>query len=248
MSLIEHVALVTGAARRVGRAIALALANGGCDVCVHFNHSRQEADETATAIRAFGRRAITVSGDLNDPASWGRMIERTINSLGRLDILVNNASLFLVENSDSIESFDPATWENMLRVNLIAPVGLAHHARPFLEKSPNACIVNLCDISAERPWSRHLAYCASKAGLSAITRGLAGALAPKIRVNGVAPGIAVFPEEYDSETRERFIQRVPLKRSGSPAEIASLVRYLAESGQYITGQIIAIDGGRSVAS
>jgi pteridine reductase len=248
MSLIEQVALVTGAARRVGRAIALALANGGCDVGVHFNQSRQEADETATAIRAFGRRAITVSGDLNDPASWGRMIERTINALGRLDILVNNASLFLVENSDSIESFDPATWENMLRVNLIAPVGLAHHARPFLEKSPNACIVNLCDISAERPWSRHLAYCASKAGLSAITRGLAGALAPKIRVNGVAPGIAVFPEEYDSETRERLIQRVPLKRSGSPAEIASLVRYLAESGQYITGQIIAIDGGRSVAS
>lgn len=246
MSLDGQIALVTGAGRRVGRAIALELARAGCDVAIHFNRSRDEAEACAKLVRSMGRRASTIQGDLEDASSWAAVVAMCVAAFGRLDTLVNNASLFLSDQEDTIESFLPETWERMLRVNLIAPTGLVHHARRHLEASPNGNVVNLCDISAERPWRRHLAYCASKAGLVAVTRSLAKALAPTVRVNGVAPGIAEFPDDYDDATRTRLVREVPLDRAGTPAEVASLVRYLVESGRYITGQVIAIDGGRSV--
>ena len=134
----------------------------------------------------------------------------------------------------------------MLRVNLTAPVALAYHAQKHLAARGRGRIVNLCDISAERPWSTHLAYCASKAGLVAATKALAKALAPRITVNGVAPGIAEFPDEYSERTRQDLIAQVPLRRAGTPEEVAQLVRFLVESGDYLTGEIIAIDGGRGI--
>ncbi len=247
MTLHGTVALVTGGARRVGRAIATELARAGCDVAIHCHRSRLEARALAEELRTFDVRADVVTGDLNDPASWASIIEHTVASLGRLDILVNNAAAFLTEKPDTLDALDHALWERMLRVNLIAPVALARCARPPLAAGGAGVIINLCDIAADRPWPGHLAYCASKAGLVAMTQALARELAPEIRVNGVAPGIALFPDEYDPELRETITRRVPLRREGSPGEVARLVRFLVESADYVTGQIIRIDGGRSIA-
>lgn len=245
-ALTDSVALVTGGAKRVGRAIVLELANGGCDVAIHYWSSAAEAEALAAEVRAIGRRAVLVCGDLKDSGTWAPLVERTLEGLGRLDVLVNNASLFQTPTPDTVDGFDLAAWEEMLRVNLVAPMGLCHHARAALASRGRGCVVNLCDISAARPWPEHLAYCASKAGLVALTQGLARALAPKIRVNGVAPGIAVFPESFDADRRRRLTAQVPLAREGSPEDMARAVRFLVESADYVTGQILTVDGGRSL--
>jgi pteridine reductase len=246
MNLTNKAALVNGGARRVGRAIALELARAGCDVAVHFNGSKTEAVALVEQLRAEGRHAAAIDGDLSDLAAWSVLIERAVEALGRLDILVNNAALFLTDTPDDLDGFDVGAWERMLRVNLIAPVGLCHHASAHLSAHGDGCIVNLCDISIERPWPEHLSYAASKAGLVAMTKALARALAPTVRVNGVAPGIAIFPESYSQALREKLIDRVPLKRKGTPEDVARAVRYLCETGTYLTGQIINVDGGRSI--
>lgn len=246
MNLDRTVALVTGGARRVGRAIVLELARAGCDVAIHYRRSREQAEQLACEAVKRGRRAVTVRGDLHHPADWPEVIDRSVAGLGRLDLLINNASAFLTETPDTVEAFDHSVWERMLRTNLVAPMGLSHHAKHHLAAHGCGKIINLCDISAKRPWRDHLAYCASKAGLEALTRGLSRALAPTIQVNGIAPGIAVFPDSYSGELREKLTRRVPLGRPGTPEEVARVVRFLAEDGDYITGEIIRIDGGRSL--
>jgi len=244
LKLSGRVALITGGARRVGRAIVEAMAQAGCDVAIHYLHSDGEAQDLAAGITGTGRRAVAIHGDLNDPASWSKIVQQTVASLGRIDILVNNASIFRTNEADTIDAFKPSLWETMLRTNLVAVCGLCHHAKPHLEKSGRGRIVNLCDVSGDRPWPDHLAYCASKAGLVALTKALARGLAPDIQVNGVAPGIALFPEDYTKEERERLIHCVPLARPGTPKEIAAVVRFLVETADYMTGEIIRVDGGR----
>lgn len=244
MKLSGKTALVTGGARRVGRAIALELAEAGCNVVVHYRTSQQDADETAAAIQRLGRRADLVCGDLADASTWPRVIDHTVASMGGLDILINNASAFQAATPDRLEDFDPQLWQDMLQVNLIAPVALSHFAAEHLKRSGYGKIVNLVDIAAERPWTTHLAYCASKAGLATATKALAKALAPRVRVNAVAPGIAIFPEEYSPHVRAALVAKVPLQREGTPQEIARAVRFLVESGDYVTGEVIAVDGGR----
>ncbi|MBU0716972.1 MAG: SDR family oxidoreductase [Planctomycetes bacterium] len=246
MGVAGPVALVTGGARRVGRAIVLELARAGCDVAIHYRTSRTEAEEVAGEVSRTGRRALAIEADLSTPASWPQVIRQTVEGLGGLGILINNASLIATGAPDTIEGFSLASWERLLRLNLTAPMALAHHARPYLEKQEGGKIVNLCDISADRPWPTHLAYCVSKAALAALTVGLAKALAPRVRVNGIAPGIAVFSDDYPQERRAALISRIPLGRTGTPEDIARAVRFLVESGDYITGEIIRVDGGRSV--
>lgn len=246
MRLKDTVVLVTGGAKRVGRALSLAFARGGCDVAVHYRASQQQAEQVVQEIRDMGQHAVAVRGELGESADWPQIIQRTVDQLGRLDVLVNNAAEFLGETADTIDGFDPGLWDRMLRVNLLAPMGLAHYARPHLEAGGQGKIINLCDISSDRPWPDHLAYCCSKAALSALTKGLARALAPGIQVNGVAPGIAVFPDQYSEELRSRLIRQVPLGRAGTPEELARFVRALIESGDYITGEIVRFDGGRSL--
>jgi len=243
----ESRALITGSAKRVGRAIALELAANGYAVAVHCRHSTREADEVVAAIRNAGGRSVCVSGDLNVPANWPRIVEEAASGLGGLDILVNNASLFLTPQPDTMENFSTAQWEEMLRVNLTAPAALAHHARTHLLKGGRGRILNLTDISALRPWKNHVAYCVSKAGLDTLTRALALALAPDITVNAIALGIAVFPEAYSAQLRESITRRVPMQRESSPEEVARFVRRILESDNYLTGQVIAFDGGRGVA-
>lgn len=246
MELDGTAVLVTGGARRVGRAIVLELARAGCDVAVHYHRSEPEAVAVAEQVRALGRRAVTICGDLLDSGAWPRLIEETVAGLGGLRILVNNAAEFLTDGLDTLDALDVDRWDRVFRLNVLAPTALCRCARPHLEAGADGRIVNLCDISARRPWPDHLAYCASKAALECVTRALAIELAPAVKVNGVAPGIAVFPDAYPKALRDRLVGRVPLGRAGSPGEIARLVRFLVESGDYMTGQVIALDGGRSL--
>lgn len=243
--LAGRVALVTGAAKRVGRAVALELAGAGAGIVVHYGRSQQAAEATADDIRHLGVPAATVQGDLADPAAWPRIVAEAVAALARLDILVNNASSFPADDSDTLEAFDADRWAHMLQINLTAPAGLVHAARVHLAASGEGCVINFCDIAAERPWSDHLAYCASKAGLVALTKSLARALAPDVRVNGISPGIAIFPESYDDALRSKLIARVPLQRAGKPEDMARTARFLAVDAPFITGQIIHVDGGRS---
>ncbi len=247
----KGVALVTGGAKRVGRAIVLALAPAGWDIALHFRTSREEAEQAADEVRRLDRRCALIQADLADQKNWAFIIEQSVAALGRLDVLVNNASMFdprpASERKKDNAVFDASEWDGMFRVNATAAAALCHYARPHLEAGGRGHIVNMCDIAAEHPWPSYLSYCCSKAALVALTRGLAKAYAPHIRVNGVSPGIAAFPVEYPPELRTRLISQVPLQRAGTPEEVAGLVHFLVESGDYITGQIIAIDGGRSIA-
>ncbi len=244
---VRLAALVTGGAKRVGRAVAVELARAGYDVAIHYRTSESEACAVASQVESLGRKSTVVSADLNRPESWPAVIDQTVAQIGRLDVLVNNASEFSSKSQDSLTAFNVEVWERLLRTNLVAPAALCHYAEAWLRASGRGCIVNLCDISADQPWSGHLAYCASKAGLVSLTKSLARAFAPAVRVNGVAPGIAVFPDTYDKPLRDRLVSDVPLAREGTPEEVAGLVRFLVVSGEYITGQVIPIDGGRSVA-
>jgi pteridine reductase len=243
MEISGKVALVTGSARRVGRAIALDLAGLGCDVAVHYRRSRAEAAEVADEIRRLGRRAFPVGGDLADPAAPAAVVRDVAGELGRLDILVNNASDF---SSVNLDGWTDRHWEEMFRVNLFAPAMLAQATVPLMRRGGGGRIINLTDILAERPIKHFAAYCASKAALVNLTRSLARELAPEITVNAIAPGIAVFPDHYDQNLREKLTQRVPLMRPGSPEEIAATVRFLVAAGDYITGQVVTVDGGRSI--
>lgn len=246
MSVEGSVALVTGGAKRVGRAIVLELASAGCDVAIHYRDSDAEAAQLATEVSALGRRAVTLEADLNDPTTWSGLVQQTVESLGGLDILINNASLFRTGESDTLEAFDPLRWEEMFRTNLLAPVALCRYAAEHLRAGGRGRVVNLGDVEADPPRPTALAYCTSKAALAAVTRGLARSLAPDVLVNGVAPGIAVFPDDYSPEQRDALTSLVPLQRAGTPEEVARLVRFLVESGDYLTGQIIPLDGGRSL--
>jgi pteridine reductase len=243
MELAERVVLVTGAARRVGRAIALRLAQAGCHLAVHYRTSAQQADQTAQRCRAIGVRAELFQADLEDPAIAGDLPGRVLGCFGRLDALVNNAAVF---EPMTIDQFTVADWERTLRVNLTAPLALAHAARQALRQARGR-VVNLCDAGTREPWAGHLAYVVSKGALETLTRVLARALAPEVNVVGIAPGVAAWPDHYDQATRDRLTARIPLRRAGSPEDVAAAVHFFLRDGDYITGAILPVDGGRDLA-
>jgi pteridine reductase len=244
MNQPPDVALITGAARRVGRAIALELARAGFDVAVHYRSSAGDAEQTSADIASIGRRCVIIQADLADPAAPDRLVQQTVQELGSLGVLVNNASLW---ESSRLDEMTRATWQAHIDVNLTAPAMLAQTAWPHLRKRPPGHVINLCDVAAERPWADYVAYCASKGGLVTLTRALAKAMAPDVCVNGVSPGVVMLPEDCDERTRRAALARVPMKREGSPDDVAATVRFLVEHGGYITGQILNVDGGRSIA-
>lgn len=243
MELTGRVALVTGAARRIGRAVAERLAQAGCAVAVHYNTSAAEARETAARCAAGGARAEVFAADLADLGAAAGLVSAVRARFGRLDVIVNNASVF--EPMD-LERFTPADWERTLRINLTAPLVLVHAARAALRQARGR-VVNLCDAAVVRPWPDHLAYMVSKGALETLTRVLARALAPEVNVVGVAPGVAAWPDRYDEATRARLTARVPLQRAGSPEDIAAAVHFLLREGDYITGAVLRVDGGRYLA-
>lgn len=244
MELEGRVALVTGGAKRIGRIIALELAGCGCDVAVHCHTSQEDAEATVAMIRRLGRRATMLTADLADPQATVALAEQTVKALGALNIVVNNASTFERMNLDD---FSLSDWNAALAVNMTAPMLLSHAAYPHLRASPTGHIVNLLDIAAERPWPDYLSYCASKAGLANLTLALAKAMSPEVHVNGVAPGAALFPEHYGQDEIKAITRRIPAMRWGTSEDVAAAVRFMVTGATYMTGTILNVDGGRSIA-
>ncbi len=241
MKLEDRIVLITGAARRVGRAIALRLARERCRLALHYFRSAAEASVTAgDCIAAGAPAAETFAADLASPSGASELAADVLQRMGRVDVLVNNASLF---SRDALESFDPDQWERTLRVNVTAPAALAHALRDSLRRG-GGCIVNLCDSGARRCWPDYLSYVVSKGALETLTGALARSLAPQVRVVGVAPGVVEWPEDYDDVTRQRLVRSIPLGRAGSPEDVASAVAYLLRDADYVSGAILDVDGGR----
>lgn len=241
--MTPRAAIVTGAARRVGRAIALELARAGFDVTITYLTSEAEARAAASEIQGLGRRALAARADLTDPqAAVDRICNDHINTFGRLDVLVNNASLYLPGDL-AHTSLD--TLRKLNAIHVESPLLLAQRLAPLL-RAARGHVVNMADLLAERPWPHYLAYCASKAALANLTLGLARELAPEVTVNAIAPGAVEWPDDYPQAEREKYLRRVPLGRAGTPDDVAKLVRFLVTDGSYITGQVLRLDGGRSV--
>ena len=244
MELEGRVALITGGARRVGAAIARRLANAGVNVALHYRRSESDAQRTAAQCKQ-GSGGVDVAlfqADFSDRDAVAGLVPRVRKRFGNLDILINNASIF---ERQTIDEFELGAWDRHLQVNLTAPMILAHAARDAL-RAAHGRIVNLCDVATARPWPDHLAYMVAKGGLDTLTRVLARVFAPEVNVIGIAPGVADWPEDYPEAVRERLLERIPLQRAGSPEDIAALVHFVLQGGDYITGAILPIDGGRSI--
>lgn len=240
MDLCGKVALVSGAGRRLGAAMALALAEDGADVLVHFHTSAAEAEAVSRRIRSLGRRSLAVPADVTDPAAAAALFDRLDAELGRLDVLVNSASIF---ERTPWPQVDEAAWERSLAVNLTGPFRFAHHAAPRLARAGGGLIVNLVDVSGVRPWRHYLPHSVSKAGLVALTHALAKELAPAVRVNAICPGAVLWPEGYPEDARRAVLSKVPLACEGGPEDIVRALRYLV-AADYVTGEVLHVEGGR----
>ncbi len=243
-NLDGNVVLVTGAARRIGAAIVTRLHENGARVAIHYRASADEANALASRLNDLRpNSAATFEADLLDIARLAPLIDDVVAWGGRLDGLVNNASTFYPTPVGAITEDE---WTDLVGSNLKAPLFLSQAAVPHLRRQEGA-IINLIDIHAQRPLRNHPVYGSAKAGLAMLTRALAKDLAPAIRVNGVSPGAILWPEEGMSDSAQQTILRqVPLERPGDPADIAGCVLYLLRDAHYVTGQIIAVDGGRSI--
>ena len=244
----DKVVLVTGGARRVGAAICRRLHDEGARLLIHCNTSMDAASKLADELTSQRPGSVlVVQADLLVPSARDGLISSALAQFGRLDCLVNNASSFA---PSSIGTIDEQQWSDSIGTNLQAPLFLSQAAAPALRAS-SGCIVNITDIHAERPLKNYVVYSIAKAGLAALTRSLALELGPAVRVNGVAPGSIIWPEHdthFTARERAEIISRSALKRVGDPADIAAAVKYLFADAPYVTGQIIAVDGGRSIMS
>jgi pteridine reductase len=228
------VALVTGGAKRVGRAIVEKLAHAGFTVAFTYNSS-------ATAARRLEKSlgAIAIQADFSQPiVACNQVFKIFSKRFHELHVLVNSASIY--QPGDSVELL-----QSMMAIHVETPLLLCRKFEKHLRRS-RGHVVNMIDILAERPWPQYLAYCASKAALANLTLSLARKLAPQVTVNGIAPGVVEWPTDYPASQRRKYLQRVPLKRAGTAADVANLVHFLSTDGSYITGQIIRLDGGRSL--
>jgi pteridine reductase len=244
-SLTGKTVLITGGAKRVGAEIARELHAAGANLAIHYRSSAREAQALATALNtARAGSAAVVQAELLDVGKLPALVEFAVRSFGSLDVLINNASTFYPTKLGEITA---AAWDDLLGTNLKVPTFLSQAAAPALRKS-GGLILNIVDIHALRPLRDHTVYCTAKAALHMLTRSLAKELGPEIRVNGIAPGPILWPEgQGESPKRARIIERTILKRMGAPSDIARTALFFAAHAPFITGQILAVDGGRSVA-
>jgi pteridine reductase len=238
--------LITGGAKRVGAAICRHLHALGANLVVHYRFSSQEAQELQSDLNKIRPDSVILTqADLLEIDQLPDLIDRTVECFGRLDALINNASSFF---PTSLGECTVTAWNDLMGTNLMAPLFLSQAAAPYL-KLQRGCIVNIVDIHADRPLKNYVIYNAAKGGLKSLTKSLALELGPHIRVNGVSPGPILWPENgewRDEVARQHIISRTLLKRTGEPEDIAKAVRFLISDAPYITGQIIAVDGGRSI--
>ncbi len=237
-------ALITGAGKRIGACIARTLHEAGAGIAIHYRGSEGPARELADALNSIrADSALTVKADLLDTENLDTVLSNIIDRTGRLDMLINNASSFYPTPLGSITE---QQWDDLVGTNLKAPLFLSQAAEPYLRDS-GGVIINIVDIHAARPLRNHAVYGLAKAGLGMLTRSLARDLAPAIRVNGVSPGAILWPEDnMPDSVKDNIIGQVPMKRAGEPSDIADCVLYLVRDAAYVTGQIVAVDGGRSI--
>jgi NAD(P)-dependent dehydrogenase (short-subunit alcohol dehydrogenase family) len=238
-SLAGQVALITGAAKRIGRSIALRLAAEGADIIITYDTSKSEAEQLVSELKSTGRRALAIQADVSHRADVQRLFTAVTNEFGRLDILVNNAGMFFAAK---FEELTEEQWDHILNVNLKSQFLCAQSAAPIMKRQGRGRIINLSSLGGLLPWPAYTHYCVSKAGSIMLTRCLARALGPEILVNSVAPGTIQFADEPPDED---YIRRVPLHRTGTGDDIAEAVAYLTRA-DFVTGQILVVDGGRSL--
>ena len=238
------VALVTGAARRIGAAIAEQLHISGMSIALHYNQSTEDARALCKKFNVRRpRSARAFQADLCAPGSIPTLVDSVAKSFARLDVLVNNASSYY---ATPIASASETEWDDLIGTNLKAPFFLAKHCAPMLQES-GGCIVNLTDIHGSKPSRGYPIYCAAKAGLAMLTQAMAQELSPGVRVNAIAPGVILWPEDGAAEDdRASILDRVLLGRSGTPGDIAATVKFLVYDAPYLTGQCITVDGGKSI--
>ncbi len=236
------VALVTGGAKRVGRAIVEKLAASGFDVAITFLTSANEAEELLASLETqYGCRTLAIRADLTNSVAASEQIAESWD-WPRLDVLVNNASSYLPAR---LQQTDESLIQKLMAIHVETPLLLCKKFETLL-RSSNGHVINMVDLLAEKPWPEYLAYCTSKAALANLTLGLARELSPEVTVNGIAPGVVEWPKDFPDEQKAQYLKRVPLARAGTPQDVANLVHFLATAGSYITGQIIRLDGGRSI--
>ncbi len=245
LNLNDKVALITGSAKRVGKSLALTLARQGCHVIIHYGTSQKEAQQTVAEIEALGAQAWSVSANLHDEAAVNSLVPFAYRHAGRLDILINNASIFPPED---FLSATPATWDKAMMINLKAPFLLAQAFARALPQDRPGKIINLLDAVAMRPRNHHFSYTISKYALHGLTQTMAHALAGRnIQVNGIALG-AILPSVNDDEAAfQRMAKNIPAQRTGSPQDVAHALLYFLQLGDYTTGEVIRVDGGKHLA-
>lgn len=241
IALAGRVALVTGAGRRVGRAIALTLGARGMRVLVHYNGSAEGARETARLIAGAGGRAAIIQADLTDLADAERLVDRAVAEEGELFALVNSAAVMI---RTPVGDTNARAWEEMFALNVRAPYFLSQRAAPALRAARGA-IVNIADLAAFETWPAYVPHAMTKAAIVQMTRGLAHALAPEVRVNAVAPGVVLLPDGWSESEAEHLRATTPLQRLGTPDDVAGAVAYLLEA-DYVTGEVLTVDGGRRI--
>jgi NAD(P)-dependent dehydrogenase (short-subunit alcohol dehydrogenase family) len=242
-ALADQVALITGAGRRIGREIALTLARAGASVIVNYNHSSTEAQAVVREIKACGVDAVALRADVARPVQVRRMFGAVEDRFGKLDLLVNNAGIFFPVRWDKLTE---KHWDQILAVNLKGPFFCAQEAARLMRRQKRGQIINISSLGGLQAWPDYMHYCSSKAGLIMLTRCLAKALAPEIRVNSIAPGTILFPGEKRSRVIENAIRATPLRKAGRANDIAQMVLHLACRGDFITGQTFPVDGGKSI--
>ena len=239
------VVLITGAAHRIGATTAKLLHQNGMNIVLHYRGSREKAQAVQKELNDKREKSvILIQADLHITNGLPALIEESVKAWGRLDALINNASSFY---PTQIGKATEDQWDDLMGSNLKAPFFLSQAAAPHLKKT-NGCIINIVDIHADRPLKTFPIYSMAKAGLAMMTKSLAGELGPEIRVNGVAPGAILWPENLDEVAKQRIVSRTFLKRQGEPKDISKAILYLIKDAEYVTGQIIAVDGGRSLNS
>ena len=241
MEITGRIALVTGGAHRVGRALSTALAGAGMRVAIHYNSAAAEADALVRELTASGHECRAYKGDLTHADAPRSLIDAVVRDFGGLDVLINSAA---VMQRTPVDDVTVAEWDSMFALNLRAPFFLAQAARPHL-RSAKGCIVNLADLAAFETWPEYIPHGITKAGVVQMTRALARAFAPEVRVNAIAPGAVLLPDTWDDATRAHFATTTPLRRIGSPNDVAAAMLYLI-GADYVTGDTLLVDGGRHV--
>jgi pteridine reductase len=242
-NLRGSVAVVTAGARRLGRAVALALAEAGCNVAITFRSSPADADATLESLRATGVNSLAVQADVADAEQVDRVLDRTMAGFGRVDILVANAGAF---RRTPVSALTEADWDDMITNNLRTAFLCAHRFGLHMRAHGGGAIVTMADVAGLRPWADHLPYCIAKACVIALTRALAQELAPSVRVNAVAPGPVLFPEGFEAAAKACEVSRTLLQRQGASSNVADAVLCLLRN-DYITGAVLPVDGGRLLA-